>query len=814
MTTGVARAAARLRAAGLAVCKIRPPDKQPGYNGWSEKSLEPADFGDGDMIGILGGPLSDGGKPGHALVLIDLDAAEAVARADAHLPPTSMIEGRPGKRRSHRGYLVPVTTIPHWAVSTADKAAPAAAKAKGHAGPLTKSFRHRETNAEVLRFIGTGGLVVCPPSVWTSKDRTRTEVREWEGGEPGEAGVVEFSELWRACGELASACGAAVPDVMPRPPRGRARRPDAPLLDRALAYLAKCSPAVSGQGGHSRLFAAARAMVYGFDLGTDVAFELLRDEYNPRCEPPWSERELQHKVEDADRLPYGKPRGHLRGVPGPEWNGATHHGNGQTKATADADAPGVSPVSELVVESLSGLRPKPVIWNVPGRIPAGMLGLLAGEGGHGKTMTTLELAAAFTAGRCAFGLTYPNPTRGEVLLISCEDDWERTIVPRLIALGADLSRVLRVKGVRMKSDGKTLDFHLGHFRELERLLDTKKDIRLVVIDPAGAYVGRAGVNENKDAELRALLGPLSEMANRTGATLILVKHLNKNAGVSAVQRVSGSAGYVNASRFAYMIAPDPADPGRKLMLATKNNLGLRGDGLAYRMTPIPPNEARAILTAAWSDLDAGDLAELSQQLVRQAWEDGITADPNDIAGAARKRETLEETAGRCAAFIREFLGAYAWPDTELEAAAKEAGFSGRALSEAKARLRSPDKSDSNRLSSKPRGAGGPWWVWIGPQGDRPPDRPVSHTDQTALTGQTGQTDHSASSSTNPLTTRGVTEIRQETDQFEQSGQSGQSRQWRATDVRGADEPQNPGGQAKGRKVRRNDDREHDTRGTP
>src|SRR5207253_6257634 len=122
----------------------------------------------------------------------------------------------------------------------------------------------------------------------------------------------------------------------------------------------------------------------------------------------------------------------------------------------------------------------------------------------------------------------------------------------------------------------------------------------------------AGVNENRDADLRAVLGPLSEAANGTGATVILVKHLNKSAGASAVQRVSGSTGYINAVRFAYMIAPDPDELDRKLMLPIKANVLPAGQaGFAYRMVPVPYDEARDLLVARWPDLGAGDLVALA-----------------------------------------------------------------------------------------------------------------------------------------------------------------------------------------------------------
>lgn len=57
---------------------------------------------------------------------------------------------------------------------------------------------------------------------------------------------------------------------------------------------------------------AARVAVYGFDLGVDAGLRVLLDHYNPRCEPPWSESELRHKCQDADKPGFKHPRGWLR----------------------------------------------------------------------------------------------------------------------------------------------------------------------------------------------------------------------------------------------------------------------------------------------------------------------------------------------------------------------------------------------------------------------------------------------------------------------------------------------------------------------
>jgi DNA primase len=58
-------------------------------------------------------------------------------------------------------------------------------------------------------------------------------------------------------------------------------------------------PALSGSNGHGALFAAACAMRVGFALDERTAVQLITDLYNPACKPPWSDRDILHKVESA-----------------------------------------------------------------------------------------------------------------------------------------------------------------------------------------------------------------------------------------------------------------------------------------------------------------------------------------------------------------------------------------------------------------------------------------------------------------------------------------------------------------------------------
>ncbi|NBS68933.1 hypothetical protein EBT31_08445 [bacterium] len=80
--------------------------------------------------------------------------------------------------------------------------------------------------------------------------------------------------------------------------------------ERAALWLARVPPAISGSGGHNQTYTAAVGLTHGFCLPFEDAFSLLAD-WNRSCQPPWTERELAHKVRQAIDQPHDKPRGHL-----------------------------------------------------------------------------------------------------------------------------------------------------------------------------------------------------------------------------------------------------------------------------------------------------------------------------------------------------------------------------------------------------------------------------------------------------------------------------------------------------------------------
>jgi hypothetical protein len=142
---------------------------------------------------------------------------------------------------------------------------------------------------------GERGQVVAPPSRHESGN-----IYRWaEGRGPVEVEIAPAPEWLLERLREPERKPAAAPAPPPEP-RSDVRR-------RASAYLAKMDRAISGSGGHNALWNAAQAMVRGFNLGEDT-YDLIVSEYNPRCEPPWSEEELRHKIRGAvekSSVPWG-----------------------------------------------------------------------------------------------------------------------------------------------------------------------------------------------------------------------------------------------------------------------------------------------------------------------------------------------------------------------------------------------------------------------------------------------------------------------------------------------------------------------------
>lgn len=242
----------------------------------------------------------------------------------------------------------------------------------------------------------------------------------------------------------------------------------------------------------------------------------------------------------------------------------------------------------LAVSRVADVEVETIEWLWHGYVPYGKLTVLEGDPGLGKSTVTLDLAA-----RISTGGFLPDHTKveepGDVLLISSEDGIGDTVRPRLEAAEADLTRVHVITGL---SEGGMVRIP-EDLPKLEALINDVS-AHLVVIDPLVAFLGE-GIDSHRDQDVRRALHPLTEMANRTKAAFILMRHLNKGSG-KAMYRGGGSIGITGAVRSGIVIAPDPDEPQYRVLAVFKSNLAQTPESLRFRLMP---DEMRGVAKVAW-----------------------------------------------------------------------------------------------------------------------------------------------------------------------------------------------------------------------
>lgn len=309
-----------------------------------------------------------------------------------------------------------------------------------------------------------GGQIVAAPSRHLSGRRY-----EWTHRGP----IAELPEalyrLLTGARQEDSQGGAVTPTAPPpnAPPVEPSRisnsrpvhRPDA--FDRARLWLAAQPPAIEGQGGSKILFRVAVGLVRGFGLSDDQALQLIWSEYNPRCQPPWDREAKDGPVQKVrDARPRGQmPFGQLLEQEG-TWRAPPKHDSQVPRATVPTVAnepppPPVDPsdawpsLTSLVgrlrdapAKLPTGLEPIDAGWR--GGAPAGLLWVIGGAPGAGKTTFAVHLAHAWAQQSIPVGyIAGDEPREGVLIRLGQQIGLDRTFLEegRPVPLG-DLEKHL------------------------------------------------------------------------------------------------------------------------------------------------------------------------------------------------------------------------------------------------------------------------------------------------------------------------------------------------------------------------------------
>ena len=362
------------------------------------------------------------------------------------------------------------------------------------------------------------------------------------------------------------------------------QRAEPELVQRARAYLKNFTPAVSGQNGHGQTYHAAMVLVEGFGLGREEALQLL-GEWNATCQPPWNERELAHKVDDA--LTKVRDKGYLLREQRPQQPQAKP---GRQLYTGPECVPEPQVAEDdpiATADDLLALQAT-ISWTWPGWIQRGTLTCLASDPGVGKTRLCADLAK-----RIWHGMPWPDgapatlPPESRVLWVAADSQWAE--------LGT-LPGAFGFPGKAVILNGRRSNPYAGtNLDNVEDLAQLERNIRatqpaLVLVDTIGNATDR---NQGRAEEAKLIFKPLAEIATRTGASIVLVTHLNRGGQVMG-NRIIGAVRQV-----IMLDAPDAGEENRRRLRVAKTNslkptplgITMTSDGNEYDTEPpLPPEE--------------------------------------------------------------------------------------------------------------------------------------------------------------------------------------------------------------------------------
>lgn len=292
--------------------------------------------------------------------------------------------------------------------------------------------------------------------------------------------------------------------------------------------------------------------------------------------------------------------------------------------------------------SASSIKPAAISWAWPGWLALGKLTILAGAGGTGKTTLTIALAATLTCGG-----RWPDGeicrSRRSVIIWSSEDDPADTIIPRLIAAGADLGKVFILQG-RINGLGETLPFDPA--KDIDLLaaeLESLGDVGLIMIDP---IVSAVSGDMHKANDVRRALQGLVDLAELYKCAVLGITHFSKgSAGSNPAERVLGSQAFGALAR-TVLVAAKQEDSDLRVLARAKSNISVDDGGCSYSIQECTVGEGITTTRVLWGDTIEGTAREILSDVETITSDNPDDDDPGDCLFRILKDNPLESNEAK------------------------------------------------------------------------------------------------------------------------------------------------------------------------
>ncbi|MDR5803634.1 AAA family ATPase [Caballeronia sp. LZ001] len=332
--------------------------------------------------------------------------------------------------------------------------------------------------------------------------------------------------------------------------------------------------------------------------------------------------------------------------------------------------------------------PEPIHWLWPEWLAAGKLSILAGQPGCGKTTIGISLSAAISnGGQWPDGTQCKEP--GNVLIWTGEDGLADTLVPRLMAAGANRQRVFFVQSVT-NADGEIQPFDPSRdVPILSARIDSIGGASLLVVDPVISVVSG---DSHKSGDVRKSLQPLVDLGATHKCAVLGITHFSKGSkGSAPIERILGSQAFGATAR-TIMIAGRDESSGRRIFAKSKCNIAGDRGGFEYAVENLDSSEGLASSRIVWGEPIDGSAKEILREL-----------EADDPEGEPQEERESKFERARC--MLYEWLTPF-MSTKEMKAAAQAEGISWRRIEAAKA----AEVCAGNKIRAVKQGNA--WgWIW-------------------------------------------------------------------------------------------------------